>query len=89
MNQKTIKHIAFALDCIEDDLIKATVEVRKLRYLLEEEIKDDEIDEFCDVSGAKLGKECQHEDDGVEHRFHDDGGRFAMRSCSKCGDFYK
>ena len=45
MNQKSVKYIAHALDCLEDDLIKATVEVRKLRYLLEEEIEEEKSDD--------------------------------------------
>lgn len=50
--------------------------------------------EYCNVSGAKLGKreECEHESDGsvpkLSHFTSEEGCVF-VRKCIKCGEFYR
>lgn len=49
-------------------------------------------DEYCNVSGAKLGKpnECQHESDGQLHTVVSFGACVEKISkCAKCGEFYR
>lgn len=82
--------------CSDDEVKKMLFEsLPKLMQFCDENQESDYFkDEYCEISGVKLRKKCEHESDGQIYkqfgtRFNSEDCSIAWNSCKKCGEFYK
>lgn len=65
----------------------------KMQCMLNQD-KPELDDEYCEISGVKLTKKCQHESDGQIYKrfgtkYNSEDCKEAWNSCKKCGELYK